>query len=96
MHRSSTCFTFIFPFSVSVTDDNADQGTKDDTSPKDTEPNSEAKAKKIKNLKKKIRQIDELQAKVKSGELKELTIEQKGKLARKEALLKELEEVEGI
>ena len=77
-------------------EDNAGQSTKDDGSTKDTEPNSEAKAKKIKNLKKKIRQIDELQAKVKSGELKELTIEQKEKIGRKEALLKDLEELEGI
>lgn len=51
-------------------------------------------AKKVKNLKKKLRQIHELEAKKNSGEVNELTIEQKEKLARKDALLKELEELE--
>jgi partner of Y14 and mago protein len=45
-------------------------------------------------LKKKIRQIDELQAKIKSGELKDLTTEQKEKIGRREELLKELKEME--
>ncbi|XP_028417698.1 partner of Y14 and mago-like [Dendronephthya gigantea] len=55
---------------------------------------SEAAAKKAKNLKKKLRQIDELQAKVNSGEMKDITAEQNEKLARKEALEQELEELE--
>ena len=70
------------------------QENKDDPTATDTKLNSEAAAKKIKNLKKKLRQIDELQAKVDSGELKELTNEQKEKLQRKTALLNELKELE--
>lgn len=71
----------LFIFSASITETNADL-------------DSEAAAKKVKNLKKKLRQIDELQAKVDSGEIKELTAEQKEKLARKEALEQELKELE--
>lgn len=60
----------------------------------DAKMGSEAKTKKIKNLKKKLRQIDELQAKLNSGEIKELTVEQKEKLARKAKILEEVNELE--
>ncbi|XP_060913846.1 partner of Y14 and mago [Labrus mixtus] len=52
------------------------------------------KAKKIKNLKKKLRQVEELQQKVDSGEIKELTKDQMEKLARALALKEELQELE--
>lgn len=52
------------------------------------------KAKKIKNLKKKLRQIEELQQKVDSGEIKNLSQEQKDKLGRLEAVRKELQQLE--
>ncbi|XP_043939706.1 partner of Y14 and mago [Protopterus annectens] len=55
--------------------------------------NSE-KAKKIKNLKKKLRQVEELQQKVDSGEIKQPTKEQLEKLARRQALEEELEDLE--
>ena len=80
---------FIFLCSASLQENKDDPPTATDT-----KLNSEAAAKKIKNLKKKLRQIDELQAKVDSGELKELTNEQKEKLRRKTALLNELKELE--
>lgn len=51
------------------------------------------KAKKIKNLKKKLRQIEELQQKVDSGEIKNVSQEQKDKLSRAEALRKELQQL---
>ncbi|XP_068181492.1 partner of Y14 and mago [Antennarius striatus] len=52
------------------------------------------KAKKIKNLKKKLRQVEELQQKVDSGEIKELTKDQLEKLGRALALKDELRQLE--
>ncbi|XP_072349841.1 partner of Y14 and mago isoform X2 [Scyliorhinus torazame] len=52
------------------------------------------KAKKVKNLKKKLRQINELQQKLDSGEIKEATKEQLEKLSRRELLVEELEGLE--
>ncbi|MBN3279624.1 PYM1A protein, partial [Polyodon spathula] len=52
------------------------------------------KAKKIKNLKKKLRQVEELQQKLDSGEVKEPTPEQLEKLARRKALEAEIAELE--
>ncbi|XP_078287466.1 partner of Y14 and mago isoform X2 [Rhinoraja longicauda] len=52
------------------------------------------KAKKVKNLKKKLRQIDELQQKLDSGEIKQATKEQLEKLSRRKQLMEELEDVE--
>lgn len=52
------------------------------------------KAKKIKNLKKKLRQIEELQQKVDSGEIKEPTKDQVEKLGRAESLQAELQQLE--
>lgn len=52
------------------------------------------KAKKIKNLKKKLRQIEELQQKVDSGEIKEPTKDQLEKLGRANTLQAELQQLE--
>ncbi|XP_018615861.1 partner of Y14 and mago isoform X1 [Scleropages formosus] len=52
------------------------------------------KAKRIKNLKKKLRQVEELQQKLDSGEIKQPTKEQLEKLGRAQALQEELEELE--
>ncbi|KAJ7317962.1 hypothetical protein JRQ81_004124 [Phrynocephalus forsythii] len=52
------------------------------------------KNKKIKNLKKKLRQVEELQARIDSGEIKQPTKEQMDKLARRKALEEELEDLE--
>lgn len=52
------------------------------------------KLKKIKNLKKKLRQVEELQQKVDSGEIKDPTKDQLEKLARAKALQAELEQLE--
>lgn len=52
------------------------------------------KAKKIKNLKKKLRQVEDLQQKVDSGEIKQPTKDQLEKLGRAEALREELAELE--
>lgn len=52
------------------------------------------KAKKIKNLKKKLRQIEELQQKMDSGEIKEPTKDQLEKLGRAETLQAELQQLE--
>lgn len=51
-------------------------------------------AKKIKNLKKKLRQVEDLQQKVNSGEIKQPTKEQLDKLARMGALQQELQQLE--
>ncbi|XP_032994708.1 partner of Y14 and mago isoform X1 [Lacerta agilis] len=52
------------------------------------------KNKKIKNVKKKLRQVEELQARIDSGEIKQPTKEQMDKLARRKALEEELEDLE--
>ncbi|XP_077401879.1 partner of Y14 and mago [Vanacampus margaritifer] len=52
------------------------------------------KAKKIKNLRKKLRQVEELQQKVDSGEIKQPTQDQLEKLARAKTLRDELEQLE--
>ncbi|XP_069086808.1 partner of Y14 and mago isoform X1 [Pleurodeles waltl] len=58
------------------------------------DPAAVERAKKIKNLRKKLRQVEDLQQKIDSGELKELTKEQKEKLGRRQALEEELEDLE--
>ncbi|XP_034648852.1 partner of Y14 and mago isoform X1 [Trachemys scripta elegans] len=52
------------------------------------------KTKKMKNLKKKLRQVEELQQRLDSGEIKQPTREQLEKLARRKALEEELEDLE--
>ncbi|XP_028653892.1 partner of Y14 and mago isoform X1 [Erpetoichthys calabaricus] len=52
------------------------------------------KTKKIKNLKKKLRQVEELQHKLDIGEIKQPTKEQLDKLGRRKALEEELQELE--
>ncbi|XP_077184934.1 partner of Y14 and mago [Paroedura picta] len=52
------------------------------------------KNKKVKNLKKKLRQVEELQARIDSGEIKQPTKEQLEKLARRKILEEELEDLE--
>ncbi|KAM9252168.1 partner of Y14 and mago [Cariama cristata] len=56
-------------------------------------PTSE-KSKKIKNLKKKLRQVEELQQRLDSGEIKQPTKEQLEKLGRRKALEEELRDLE--
>ncbi|XP_060107991.1 partner of Y14 and mago [Heteronotia binoei] len=52
------------------------------------------KNKKVKNLKKKLRQVEELQARIDCGEIKQPTKEQLDKLARRKTLEEELEDLE--
>ncbi|XP_029974496.1 partner of Y14 and mago [Salarias fasciatus] len=52
------------------------------------------KSKKIKNLKKKLRQVEDLQQKVDSGEIKQPTKDQLEKLGRAKALQEELRQLE--
>ncbi|KAK2899256.1 hypothetical protein Q8A67_010674 [Cirrhinus molitorella] len=61
--------------------------------PQATDPTE--KAKKVKGLRKKLRQVEELQQKVDSGELKNPSKEQLDKLGRAPALRQELELLEG-
>lgn len=63
------------------------------SSPSDSSAAAE-NAKKIKNLKKKLRQVEELQQKVDSGEIKEPTKDQLEKLGRLRALQDELQLLE--
>ena len=62
----------------------------------DNNIDDETIAKKIKNIKKKLRQIEELEAKVASGDIKEPSKEQQEKLKRKKDLKKELKELEDV
>lgn len=64
------------------------------SAPDDSSAASTEKAKKIKNLKKKLRQVEELQHKVDSGEIKQPTKDQLEKLGRAEALRDELQQLE--
>lgn len=62
--------------------------------PDDSSAAAAEKAKKIKNLKKKLRQVEELQQKVDSGEIKDPTKDQLEKLGRAQALQAELQQLE--
>lgn len=63
-------------------------------SPDDSSAAAAEKAKKIKNLKKKLRQVEELQQKVDSGEIKDPTKDQLEKLTRVQILQAELQQLE--
>ncbi|CAJ0947592.1 unnamed protein product [Ranitomeya imitator] len=52
------------------------------------------KAKKLKNLRKKLRQVEDLQQKIDSGEIKQASKEQLEKLGRRKALEEEIEDLE--
>lgn len=60
----------------------------------DGDSSASEKTKKMKNLKKKLRQVEELQQRLDSGEIKQPTKEQLEKLARRKALEEELEDLE--
>ncbi|XP_020785623.1 partner of Y14 and mago [Boleophthalmus pectinirostris] len=79
--------------SVSYAVDNMTLNENAVSTPDDSSAVSE-KAKKIKNLKKKLRQVEDLQLKVDSGEIKQPSKEQMDKLARAQALREELEQLE--
>lgn len=64
------------------------------SSPDDSSAAAAEKAKKIKNLRKKLRQVEELQQKVDSGEIKQPTKDQLEKLGRAKALQDELQQLE--
>ncbi|KAG7281105.1 hypothetical protein CRUP_027642 [Coryphaenoides rupestris] len=69
------------------------------TSPAAEEPSAAgetATGKKIKNLRKKLRQIEELQQKLDSGEIKEPSKDQQEKLGRAAALREELQQLEPL
>ena len=57
-------------------------------------PTKDEQTKKIKLLKKKLRQIEDLENKLSGGEIKELTKEQKEKVAKKKQFSDELEDLE--
>uniref|UniRef100_A0A8C5M6W6 PYM homolog 1, exon junction complex associated factor n=1 Tax=Leptobrachium leishanense TaxID=445787 RepID=A0A8C5M6W6_9ANUR len=67
-------------------------GQRDKATSNDNE--AAEKAKKIKNLRKKLRQAEELQQKIDSGEIKQPSKEQLDKLGRRKALEEELEDLE--
>uniref|UniRef100_A0A1A8JIZ3 Within bgcn homolog n=1 Tax=Nothobranchius kuhntae TaxID=321403 RepID=A0A1A8JIZ3_NOTKU len=72
-------------------------GSENQTSVSPADESSAAgaeKAKKIKNVRKKLRQVEELQQKVDSGEIKQPTKDQLEKLARAGLLHEELEQLE--
>ncbi|XP_073519791.1 partner of Y14 and mago [Phyllobates terribilis] len=52
------------------------------------------KAKKLKNLRKKLRQVEDLQQKIDTGEIKQASKEQLEKLGRRKALEEEIEDLE--
>ncbi|XP_040196990.1 partner of Y14 and mago isoform X2 [Rana temporaria] len=62
---------------------------------KTTDENPAAeKAKKLKNLRKKLRQVEDLQQKIDCGEIKQPSKEQLDKLSRRKALEEEIEDLE--
>ncbi|MEE6508935.1 hypothetical protein FKM82_023480 [Ascaphus truei] len=60
----------------------------------DSEDPAAERAKKMKNLRKKLRQVEELQQKIDSGEIKQASKEQLEKLGRRKAIEEELEDLE--
>lgn len=61
--------------------------------PNSSDPKADL-AKKLKNLKKKIKQIEDLEDKIKSGELKSPEKDQLEKVSRKQSILDEIEDLE--
>uniref|UniRef100_A0A8V0ZU89 PYM homolog 1, exon junction complex associated factor n=1 Tax=Gallus gallus TaxID=9031 RepID=A0A8V0ZU89_CHICK len=72
----------------------AQQPTCGTQSSADGEAAASEKSKKIKNLRKKLRQVEELQQRLDSGEIKQPTKEQLEKLGRRKALEEELQDLE--
>ncbi|CAG6021821.1 unnamed protein product [Menidia menidia] len=72
----------------------SERGKTEAPGPDDSSAAAAEKAKKIKNLKKKLRQVEELQQKLESGEIKEPTKDQLEKLGRAKALQEELKQME--
>ncbi|XP_013415966.1 partner of Y14 and mago-like [Lingula anatina] len=71
------------------------QETKLNDKEKDAKPEVKVDpAKRIKTLKKKIKQIEDLQARIDSGDLKEPDKDQLEKISRKQQILTEIEELE--
>lgn len=64
------------------------------TEPKDGTDTQADLAKKVKNLKKKLKQIEDLEAKIQSGELKNPEKDQLEKVARKHTIVSEIEDLE--
>ncbi|XP_071401979.1 partner of Y14 and mago isoform X1 [Centroberyx affinis] len=64
------------------------------SAPDDASAAAAERAKKIKNIKKKLRQVEELQQKMDSGEIKQPTKDQLEKLGRVKALQDELQQLE--
>jgi len=65
-----------------------------DEKAEEAQVSKETIAKKLKNLKKKLRQIEELEKKVRNNEIKELSKEQTEKVSRKKDILDEIEDLE--
>lgn len=79
---------------VSISERGKTEASNSVSSPVDSSAVTAEKAKKIKNLRKKLRQVEELQQKVDSGEIKQPTQDQLEKLSRADALREELEQLE--
>lgn len=79
---------------LSISDRGRTDGPSSFSSPEDASAAAAERAKKMKNVKKKLRQVEELQQKVDSGEIKQPTKDQLEKLGRAEALRDELEQLE--
>ncbi|XP_033978381.1 partner of Y14 and mago isoform X1 [Trematomus bernacchii] len=82
---------------VSISEDANEKTPTSKSNPPNPPDNSGAsaeRAKKLKNLKKKLRQAEDLQQKVDSGEIDEVTKDQKEKLSRVETLRDEILQLE--
>uniref|UniRef100_G3P996 PYM homolog 1, exon junction complex associated factor n=1 Tax=Gasterosteus aculeatus TaxID=69293 RepID=G3P996_GASAC len=80
--------------SISESDKYSDKTAVSVSSPSNSSAEADEKAKKIKNLKKKLRQAEDLKHKVDSGEITEPTKDQLEKLLRVKALQDELQQLE--
>ena len=79
---------------VSISEDANEKTPTSTSNPPDDSGASAERAKKLKNLKKKLRQAEDLQQKVDSGEIDEVTKDQKEKLSRVETLRDEILQLE--
>merc|ERR1712080_585763 len=64
--------------------------SKTGTDSGDSQPTATDPAKRLRNLKKKLREIESLEAKMKSGDIKSFEPEQKEKVSKKDEVLKEI------
>ena len=79
---------------TNISEDQSGSRTQTANQEQDSVMDKAAIEKKIRNLKKKLRQVEDLQARIESGEIEKPEKEQLEKVAKKDSILDEIEDLE--